>query len=270
MIFTPLLWAPSARAVLEWLLVPLRETHEKLLYLGDIATGPYEAPSYAMHRALVSIPLLLLIVAALGAWTLVRRRLYSRDADDPRRVALLAAIVIVFALVVLPLLPAQVAPFPAQPLAVLPFIAFFAAIGMERVATQTMPQRARWFASAVTLLLATLWLRDLPTSGSFYNWLNGGTAWVAKHKTFDAGDGSELAVLAQDLNGRGAESVSVASPDVPAGYFELLSRTKRAPARLVAMPRRGPRGYQVVRGERTPAVATVKRDDAVLWTLSEM
>jgi hypothetical protein len=151
----------------------------------------------------------------------------------------------------------------------LPFVAVAAAAGLSLAADRALGvKRASYFCGAVVTLVAWTTLSAPSTLSSSFDALIGGAAAVQERKLLPLSDGSELALLATDIDAIRAQRLVIEAPEVPPSFWSVLRESGRLETSIVSGTAqssdlvlvRGPSGDGAV-------IATIERNGAELWTL---
>lgn len=261
----PDLWRTSPAGLVRWALSPIGEDVTATLYRGSMVTGPAVPRTYAADWIVSTTPLPALVLAVVGAARLaaVWRRSGSGRRDSGLGVLCLCGLgwAVLWPVVAPPLLTL----FPPRAEIALPFVALLAAEGLEAVGRQ-IPARFRDVAvGAVAALMAWTSLGGVRTSGAEFSVLAGTTARVAREHSFAVRDGSEVAVLAPDLDALGQPKLRVDGP-VPRQYWDVLERSGRLQTRIDVAGRRARADVVLTEGDQVDAFAVVSHGGVTLWS----
>jgi hypothetical protein len=264
---SPAIWKASSVSIVRHVLSPVGPSIAVARYYGkDVAAEPLPG-AYTVAWVVETTPLVVLVLAALGAgaavhW-LLARRFASGDLRPTRdRTGLAALVLLGFAVTLLGgwLVPDALTTFPPRVELALPFVAIASALGLARMFAWVRPARLRYVpAVAILSVLALGTLANLRTSSASFNLLAGGARGALARKSFRVHDGSELGPLLPAIERRGGARLP---PSVPPQLLAELVKLRRlrelgpGDANLVMLPRETP-----------PGAALVRRDGVVLWAL---
>lgn len=276
LVTNPALWKDKVIALVRWTLVPLKASVVPTLFAGHVVRDAVVPFGYVPTWLALTLPAAVLVCALVGLVALAHRALARRFASgalcpprDPQALGVLVALGLL-ATVFAPALEARpLVLLPPRLELTLPFVAIAAGVGLDRVARAAGGGKG-WWAVAGGVVLATLFLalRAPRTASASFDLLLGGARGVVATRVLAAGDGSELAVLAPRIDALGRTHVTLSTRDVPKQLWPVLDEFGRLHTNVEAVPAGGE--LELARGARHDGrvVATVKRDGAVLWTLT--
>lgn len=269
----PGLWKASPAVIARFFLAPLETSIVRADFAGRVVDGlPVPgafAPVWLVHTLPLTFVLLGLAgVLALGHETLARRFASGslRPPADRHAVGALALLGLCFGLFGPALTPDVLTTFPPRVELMLPFVAIVAAIGLGRLASLARLGRALVAVTLGALLLVAL--TGAPTASASASPLTGSARLIAARRLLPAADGSELAALASAIDALGRPALTLsAPPEVSPELWRVLAETRRMRTRVTP----GGGGELVLARGAQPSgqrIAQVRRDGAVLWTLS--
>lgn len=251
----PALWTAGpvgiARDGLQSLAPRVEPTH----YAGTVVLAPPVPGAYGPLRVLSNTPLWVLGLAVAGAMATLRRRApVPPGASRPGSALGLLALGVLWPTVA----PNVLLDFP--PLVALTQPLF--ACGVALAVAELWAKVPRFGPALGAVALLGVWvptLVGLPSAGAARSALP-----ASLHARF-LPDGSEVGVLARDIDSLGRTELSLAAPDVPANYFAYLERTGRMRTAVVLA---AGADATLARGAQPDATFTVTRRGQPLWSLT--
>jgi len=270
---TPQLWRSSPALVARFFLAPLAPTMVPAQYAGRLVERLPVPGGFATSWLVSTLPVVVTLATLVGVAALLHQLLARRFASgalrpprDRHAVGSLAVLALGGALLGPALAPTVLVTFPPRVEVALPFVAMLAAIGLHRAATlpkKTIVGVGLTAAAVLSLVPAAV---SFGTAGAAFSPLLGGAGRIAASRALPLGDGSELGPLLSHIDRAGGGALSTPG-DVPAELWRVLHDTRRL--RSSVTPNAGGSGLALVRGAapQSTAIAEVKRDGAVLWSL---
>jgi len=277
-LLNPPLWGTTAAQAARWLLAPLAPSVAATLYGARPVSG-LAPPSvgYALDWLVYTLPSALLLAAFAGLVAIVHRALARRFASGRLRPArdrqALGALSVIGLAVVYfgpALLPPPLVRFPPRVELGLPFVAVLGALGLEALGRPVLSEGRRvLYAAPVVLSALVLSLFSPATQGAAFAPLLGGVRAVQKSQIFSESDGSELGLFAPAIDGLGRATLELHTSQVPPELWRTLVALQRLKTTVVSAPPERA-AAELVRGPTASpsALARIRRDGAVLWTLT--
>jgi hypothetical protein len=276
LLFNPGLWGKPVIAIVRWALGPLAPSFKPAYFAGEWVSSLPAPKTYAITWLSWTLPAALLLCLMIGLLRLIHRGLARRFASgslrpcrDRAALGALVAVGLTVTLISPGFAPSVLARFPPHAELALPFVAVAAAAGLSLAADRALGvKRASYFCGAVVTLVAWTTLSAPSTLSSSFDALIGGAAAVQERKLLPLSDGSELALLATDIDAIRAQRLVIEAPEVPPSFWSVLRESGRLETSIVSGTAqssdlvlvRGPSGDGAV-------IATIERNGAELWTL---
>lgn len=276
LLFNPALWRVRLVSIPRWLLAPLAPSVVATQYAGQLVDGPPVPSGYTVRWLVETLPAVLLACALVGLGVLAHRALARRFASgslrpprDRHALGTLIALGLSFTVLGPFVCPAVLTTFPPRVELCLPFVALSAAIGLSRAARAAAGVRfARWLELGTVAVIGGLALYTPGTLSASFDELLGGARHAVAAGVFAVGDGSELGLLAHDIDTLGRSQISLLAPGVPPGLWSALRDTGWLRTAVVTAPLDRPGALKLVRGRtRGRPLFQVERDGTSLWAL---